>query len=121
MKRKKWPFILVGTILLIGIVGSILVLQQPATSLVEIVQDGEVLYRLDLARAEDQVIEVEYDGRINTIEIKDHRIHMLEAECPDKTCVNMGWLATAAPIVCLPNHLVIQFAENTGTVDGVTG
>ncbi|MBQ2093605.1 MAG: NusG domain II-containing protein, partial [Ruminococcus sp.] len=41
-----------------------------------------------------------------------------EAECPDKTCVNMGWLSSASmPIVCLPNHLVIEFAA--GYEDGV--
>ena len=103
---------LVGAVLLLGIAGSALVLQRPDTNIVEIVQDGNVLHRLNLAETEDQIIEVEYDGRINTIEISDHRIHMLEAECPDKTCVGMGWLDSAAPIVCLPNHLVIQFSDS---------
>ena len=121
MKWKKWPFVLVGIILLIGIAGSVLVLQRPSTNLVEIVQDGEVLYQFDLLQAEDQIIKVEYSGRVNTIEIKDHQIHMLEAECPDKTCVNSGWLNSAAPIVCLPNHLVIRFTSNSNIVDGVVG
>ena len=115
--KKKWPYILVGVILMVGILGCIFVLQRPDTSMVEIIQDGQVLHRLDLAKAEDQVFEVEYDGRINTIEIKDHQIHMMKAECPDKTCVNMGWLDSSAPIVCLPNHLVIQFAGSNEAVD----
>ena len=119
--KKKWPFILVGVILLLGIIGTILVLQRPDTTLVEIVQDGEVLYRFDLMQEADRIIEVEYEGRVNTIEIKDHQIHMLEADCPDKTCVNMGWLHSATPVVCLPNHLVIQFAENDAALDGVAG
>ena len=113
--KKKLPFILVGCIMLIGVLGSILVLRAPLTNMVEIVLDGEVLYRFDLVRTENQIIEVVYDGRINTIEIKDHQIRMLEAECPDHTCVQMGWLDSAAPIVCLPNHLVVQFSvENCG-------
>ena len=37
--KKKWPFILIGSLLLIGILGSILVLRRPGTNLVEIVQD----------------------------------------------------------------------------------
>lgn len=115
--KKKWPFILVGVLLLAGILGGILVLQKPDTSTVEIVQDGKVLYQLDLAHTETQTIEVEYDGRINTIEIKDHQIRMLEAECPDNTCVHMGWLDSAAPIVCLPNHLVIQFSDTNESFD----
>lgn len=115
--KKKWPFILVGCLLIAGVLGSILVLQKPDTSMVEIVQDGKVLYQLDLAQAEDQTVEVEYDGRINTIEIRDHQIRMLEAECPDNTCVHMGWLDSAAPIVCLPNRLVIQFADSIEPID----
>ena len=121
MKQKKWPFLVVGVLLLVGIVGSILVLQQPDTQTVEIVQDGQVLYRFDLEQTGDQTIEVQYEGRINTVEIKDHRIHMLAAECPDQTCVQMGWLDSSVPIVCLPNHLVIQFAENGDALDGVVG
>lgn len=120
-RGKKWPFILVGVLLGIGIIGSILVLRRPDTQWVEIVQDGEVLYRLDLSQTEDQIIEVEYEGRINRIEVKDHQIHMLEAKCPDQTCVNMGWLRSAASIVCLPNHLVIRFVENNDALDGQAG
>ena len=103
--------------MLVGIVGSIFVLQQPDTQIVEIVQDGEVLYQFDLEQASDQTIEVQYEGRVNTIEIKDHRIHMLAAECPDQTCVHMGWLESAAPIVCLPNRLVIRFADSERDID----
>ncbi|MER2149274.1 MAG: NusG domain II-containing protein, partial [Ruminococcus sp.] len=44
-----------------------------------------------------------------------------EADCPDKTCVRMGWLNRAAmPVVCLPHHLVIEFADGSeGGVDAV--
>lgn len=119
--RKKWPFFLIGVLLLIGIMGSILVLRQPNTDLVKIVRDGQVLYQFDLAQTEDQIIKIEYEGRVNTVEIKDHKIHMLEAECPDRTCVNIGWLDSSAPIVCLPSHLVIQFSNDTDSLDGETG
>ena len=45
---------------------------------------------------------------------------MLEAECPDQTCVHMGWLDSGAmPIVCLPNHLSIEYAEAGDDVDAV--
>lgn len=119
--KQKWPFLVVALLLLVGIVGSLLVFRRPDTELVEIVQDGEVLHRINLAQAEDQTIRVEYEGRVNGIEIKDHQIHMLEAECPDHTCINMGWLDSAAPIVCLPNHLVIRFAGADDNLDGIVG
>lgn len=122
MKQKKWPFFLLVLLLAAGILGSILVLQRPNTSTVEVVRDGQVLYQFDLAQEADRVLEIEYEGRINTIEIRDHQIRMLEAECPDNTCVHMDWLDSAAPIVCLPNRLVIQFAENYNeALDGTAG
>lgn len=87
MKQRKWLFFLTGIILAIGLAGSILVLKRPDTDTVEILQDNEVLYRLDLSETEDQVMVIEYEGRSNTIEMKDHRIHILDADCPDHTCI----------------------------------
>lgn len=91
----------------------------PHGTQIEIIQDGTVLYTFNLAEAQDQVFEIEYDGRTNTVQIENGRIRMLEAECPDKTCVHMGWLNSGSmPIVCLPNHLIIQFAD-TEDIDAV--
>lgn len=117
MRQKKWPFALAGIFLAVGILGSFLVLQKTHTGIVEIVQDGQVLYQFDLVQELDQVLEIEYEGRVNTVEIKNHQIRMLKAECPDNTCVHMGWLDSAAPIVCLPNHLVIQFSDVNESFD----
>lgn len=102
-----------------GVAGSILVMRQNGAEQVEIVQDGKVLYSLDLGSEEDRLIEVEYEGHVNQIEIRNHRIRVLEADCPDQVCVRMGWLDSAAPIVCLPHHLVIQFAEQSEELDAV--
>ena len=77
---------------------------------VEILQDGKILYTLDLAQAEDQTFTVTYGGRINEIEIRAHQIRVKAADCPDQICVHMDWLE-AAPIVCLPNRLSIQYAD----------
>ena len=83
---------------------------------VEILQDGAVVKTIDLNQAENQSFTLTYEGRSNRIEIRDHQIRVAEADCPDQICVNMNWLQ-AAPIVCLPNHLSIQYAdgaESTG-------
>lgn len=103
--------------MLLGIIGSVFVLRRPDTDKVEIVQDGKVLYQFELSQVENQTVEVEYDGRVNTIQIQNSRIRMLEADCPDHTCIQMGWLNSSAPIVCLPNHLVIQYADHIADND----
>ena len=96
-----------------GIGGMIWNLTRSHGRQVEILQDGKILYTLDLAQAEDQTFTVNYGGRTNEIEILDHQIRVKAADCPDQICVHMDWLE-AAPIVCLPNRLSIQYADGEG-------
>ena len=101
---------LCALIFLGGIGGMIWNLTRSHGRQVEILQDGKILYTLDLAQAEDQTFTVTYGGRSNEIEIRDHQIRVKAADCPDQICVHMDWLE-AAPIVCLPNRLSIQYAD----------
>lgn len=112
MKNKILILICV-LIFFIGIIGSIFVLFSPKKNTVNITRDGRVLYSFDLSETEDREIVIPYGDSSNTVEIKDGKIRVKSAECPDKTCVNMGWLSSQGmPIVCLPNHLVIEFADD---------
>lgn len=101
---------LCALIFLGGIGGMIWNLTRSHGRQVEILQDGKILYTLDLAQAGDQTFTVTYGGRSNEIEIRDHQIRVKAADCPDQICVHMDWLE-AAPIVCLPNRLSIQYAD----------
>ena len=93
-------------IFLLGVAGSRWTLRVPHGTQVNIVQDGNVLYTFDLASAANQTFEIEYEGRINTIQIENGRIRMLEAECPDQICVHMGWLDSGVmPIVLSLIHI----------------
>ena len=119
---KKNGFLIVIILLFVaGIVGSALVLTAPSGSRVRILSDGEEVYTADLRLAEDTTFDIPYQGHINTVEIKDHRIRVRDADCPDQTCVHMGWLSSASmPIVCLPHKLVIEFTDGADDVDAVT-
>lgn len=120
MKNKILILICV-LIFFIGIIVSAFVLLSPKKNNVSIMRDGELLYSIDLKSSEDRIIEIPYGESSNTVEIKDGKIRVQSAECPDKTCVNTGWLNSASmPIVCLPNHLVIEFADDSQSeVDAV--
>ena len=120
MKYKVF-LIVIAILLIIGVAGTAWVLNAPAKSFVRVLSDGKTVYSGDLSLASDTVFDVEYQGHVNTVEIKDHRIRVLSADCPDKTCVNMGWLKSSAmPIVCLPHKLVIEFANSGDGIDAVT-
>ena len=117
IKQKRKAVYMVAAlsalIFLGGIGGMIWNLTRSHGRQVEILQDGKILYTLDLAQAEDQTFTVNYGGRTNEIEIRDHQIRVKAADCPDQICVHMDWLE-AAPIVCLPNRLSIQYADGEG-------
>lgn len=116
MKAKNVLLTICILIFLTGLIGSLWLIFKSHSQTVQIIQDGTVLYTIDLEKSEDQTIEVEYQGSKNVIQIQDHQICVIDAECPDHTCVKMGELkSSAAPIVCLPNKLVISFAESDET------
>lgn len=120
MKNKVFLAIII-VIFSVGLVGSILVVTSTAKSNIRVLSDGEEVYTADLLTAEDTTFDVTYEGHHNTVEIKDHQIRVADADCPDQTCVNMGWLKSSKmPIVCLPHHLVIEFTDDTEEFDAVT-
>lgn len=48
-------------------------------------------------------------GCVNEIQIQGRRIRILSADCPDRLCVQQGFIQDSRlPIVCLPNRLVIH-------------
>lgn len=56
------------------------------------------------------------NGNTNKIEIRDGRVRMLEASCPNHLCIRQGWIRfEGQSIVCLPNKVTVTIR---GTGDG---
>lgn len=108
-------------LLIIGIAGTAVVFGKSDLNTVQVVRDGTVLYTFDLSAEQDRTIRLDYGGSYNIIEIKDGKIRVKEAGCKDNTCVKMGWLSSSAPVVCLPNHLVIEFTRGRDGIGAVAG
>ena len=52
----------------------------------------------------------------NKIEIKDGRVRMIEASCPNHLCIRQGWIRfEGQSIICLPNKVTVIVR---GTGDG---
>ncbi len=71
------------------------------------------------ALSEDRVILVEDPDRdaANIVEISGGKVHMSEADCPDKLCVRQGEISRdRQTIVCLPNQVIVTVyaAEESG-------
>ena len=55
-----------------------------------------------------------FHGSTNILEIKDGKAHLTDASCPDKLCVNMGYISKEGQsIICLPNKVVVEIKGNT--------
>lgn len=118
MKYQKLWIIGITICILLGLLGFVgyryAQLFNIGNSTVEIIQDSKVIREVDLSGVkETEIIKVEYEGHYNIIEIEPKGIHIKEADCPDKTCVKMGYLKeNALPIVCLPHRLMIKYANS---------
>ncbi|MDE5569453.1 MAG: NusG domain II-containing protein [Ruminococcus sp.] len=104
-------FICAVTASFILLTGSFMLFKKSDSQYVLIVQNNEVIYKLNLKTAKNQTMKIEdKNGGYNIIEISDGRIRISDADCPDKTCVNTGFLSGDVPIVCLPHKLVIKYS-----------
>ena len=122
MKKSAVFIIITAVIFLAAAAVCIIVFSGNGSDIVNIKSGGELLYTIDLSKAEDCEFDIEYEGRVNTVEIKEHMIHIKSADCPDKICVDTGWIGgdrKSVPIVCLPNRLVIEFEKSSA--DGFAG
>ncbi len=56
----------------------------------------------------------------NIILIEKGRIRYLESDCPNKVCVNTGWLEKPGDTaVCIPNRTFIKIEGEKNKIDGV--
>ena len=111
MKNKKTirDLILVAAILIVSggfYLGNRILNQKPA-AIVEVSLNGHVK-ELDLKKDTEIVIQG-YKGGTNTLIIKDGRVHISEATCPDKVCIYQGEISQSGEmIVCLPNLVIAK-------------
>ena len=107
MKTKMW-ILIIAVMLMISIGFSIWFLWPREAQSAEVYSDGQLLFTLDLRI--DQVKTVQSQFGTNVITVKDGRIAVTQADCPDHYCMDRGFCSGGAQIVCLPNRLVIRFA-----------
>lgn len=118
--KQRILIIVLAAIFVAAAVCSVFVLCAPKKNTVRIKSGEKVLFTLDLNSEKNREFDVQCGGGVNTVEIKDGKIRVKSADCPDKTCVKMGWLESSAmPIVCLPHRMVIEFVDSDDDVDAI--
>ena len=118
MKTKYWIALL--TLTLIGCIAASFLLLFPGkeAARAEIRSEGKVVRTVDL-HIDQQFTITTANGR-NVITVKEGKIAVTEASCPDHYCMDRGFCSGGTEIVCLPNRLVIHFLGEQ-EIDGVVG
>ncbi len=113
-------FILLLFVSFVGIVFMKEVLPQAREVTIEV--EGKLAYRYPLDA--DRQVEVEGPFGHLTVEIKDGKVRVTGASCPNKLCELQGWVATGA-IICLPARISVTVGglekPEDRKVDAITG
>lgn len=122
-KYDKYIFIAL-TLLIITSYAVSLIYQhaQSRDNLVAVIyKDGKVYQRVNLTGAAGQEFVVTGDnGSFNAFKINSGRISVSDANCPNKFCVNSGWLSRPGQIsVCAPHRVRVVIEGDPEAVDTI--
>ena len=126
MEKRKLinDVILIAGAVVIAIIALLIINRYKAIStenaMVVIEVNGEEVGRYPLS--DDRVIYVEsYNGGNNTVTIKDGKVTVSEASCPDKICVKHKRIKyNGETIICLPNRMTVTIVSEGEKTDGKT-
>ena len=118
MKTKLWIAVIAAVLALCAVLSVFLLQPGEGGTAARVLSDGALVRTIDLTV--DQTFTVERGGGVNVITVRDGKVAVTEADCPDHTCMAMGFRNGGTPIVCLPNALVIEFPPGEAA-DGAVG
>lgn len=111
-ERKLWfrsDLIVIAALLIAAVLAYFVyaaVSSGSGTAYCEILLDGEIVMTVRLDR--DKAFTIPQKPNIE-FETKDGAIAFIRSDCPDKVCVNSGFLHQAGQhAACLPNHIAIR-------------
>lgn len=105
---KKNDFIIIFSILAVAVACMfILYMNKGSKTCVKIYVDNELVATLPID--ENREFDIEgVNGSHNLLVIENGKIYMKEADCPDKICIQTGFVTDLTQtIVCVPNHVVV--------------
>ena len=117
MKNKHWVMLFGAVFAFCLVLVLVPVNHEEATKAQ--VKSGDTVMVVDLLDEQEFTLTAK-DGGYNTVTVKDGKIAVTEADCPDQYCVKQGFCNSGEQIVCLPHKLVISFIGES-EIDGAVG
>ena len=125
LSGRAWAVILAAVFLILA--GTAFLMRQPVhgAAAARVYRDGVLIREIDLSGVEGtRTVDISEGDEENVLEVRRGSVRMLRANCPDQTCVHLGWLeSTSMPIVCLPHRITVQLEApgHETAFDAVTG
>ena len=113
MKKKELTFIIGIVVFALILWGGMYLTRRGHYGTIRITVNGEEYGTYSLAK--DQVIKI---NDTNVCEIKNGKVRMTDADCPDHLCMKQKAVdSTGGTIVCLPNKVVIEGEKGDASED----
>ena len=109
---KKKDMILIVAVLAISLISfAAIKMTQKDGKEVIVTVEGKEVYKTSIKK--DQIYQIPEKNGTNVMQIKDGKVTMIEATCPDHYCMKQKAVDEhGGSIICLPNKVVIE-GENT--------
>lgn len=105
---------LILALALLAVLGAVLLLQRllQGDGVTAVVKVGsQVTHTLPLSRDQELWVGDEEIGR-NLVRVKDGKVMVVEADCPDKVCVHTGAISQEGEVIaCLPHGLIVYIPQ----------
>lgn len=115
---KPFEAVIIG-IILFGSIAAILIINRSGSgSRTAVIRCGDV--RHELALDEDGLFR--FDGIDAEFEVKDGKIRLTKASCPDKICEKTGYIGSSGQsIICVPNKITVAVVGSDESIDVTVG
>lgn len=110
MKTRTWILIFAVMAALCIILTIVFFVGNGQKNTALVYSDGVLIKTVDLQQ--DAEYRIEFEDEWNILIVKNGKISVSQASCASQDCVNYGASNGGAPIVCLPNRLVIAFSDS---------
>ena len=114
---KPLEAVIIGIILL-GSIAATVIMNLSGGSRTAVIRCGDARY--ELALDEDGLFR--FDGIDAEFEVKNGKIRLTEASCPDKICEKTGYIGSSGQsIICVPNKITVAVVGSDDSVDVTVG
>lgn len=113
MKKRKIDLIIIAVIIFMAAVSFIVIhiFYKDTGKTVQIFVKNRLVKELPLDK--DITYNIEDGDYFNTLTIKDSRVYMTDANCPDKLCVKQKEIKeNGENIICLPHKVIVKVVSD---------